>query len=71
MKDKTGNFVYFFENTNFAKKKIQNKVTKEDIYNADRKVRRETELENATGFISTHKIHKSEKDYNRKDNKRG
>lgn len=31
-----------------------------------RKVAREVELQNATGWISKHKVHKSAKDYTRK-----
>lgn len=31
-----------------------------------RKVAREAELQNATGWISKHKVHKSAKDYTRK-----
>jgi hypothetical protein len=31
-----------------------------------RKVNREVELQNSIGFISTHKVHKSSKNYTRK-----
>lgn len=40
--------------------------TKEDSLKASRKASREIELQNATGWISRHKVHKSAKDYNRK-----
>ena len=33
---------------------------------ADRKASREMELQNSTGWVSTHKAHKSVKDYTRK-----
>lgn len=42
------------------------KFTKEDNIKAARKAAREIELQNATGWISRHKVHKSAKDYNRK-----
>jgi hypothetical protein len=41
-----------------------------DYVKANRKGSREAEIEDETGFKSTHKIHKSSKAYNRKrDNK--
>jgi hypothetical protein len=42
------------------------KITKEQILNAYKKVSREMDLENKSGWSSIHKIHKSEKQYNRK-----
>lgn len=42
------------------------KATKEHIVKAYKKASREMELENATGWVSKHKVHKSEKDYSRK-----
>lgn len=40
--------------------------TKEDSMRADRKASREIELQNSTGWVATHKVHKSAKDYTRK-----
>jgi hypothetical protein len=40
--------------------------TKSDDLKVSRKVSRELELQNATGWISKHKVHKSVKDYTRK-----
>lgn len=42
------------------------KFTKKDSLKASRKASREIELQNATGWISKHKVHKSVKDYTRK-----
>lgn len=42
------------------------KFTKEDAMKASRKASREMELQNSTGWVSTHKAHKSAKDYTRK-----
>jgi len=42
------------------------KFTKEDSMKACRKAAREMELQNSTGWVSTHKAHKSAKDYTRK-----
>lgn len=42
------------------------KFTKEDSLKACRKAGREMELTNSTGWVSTHKAHKSVKDYTRK-----
>lgn len=42
------------------------KFTKEDSLKASRKASREVSLENSTGWVSTHKAHKSVKDYTRK-----
>ena len=41
-------------------------VTKTDILKASRKGSRDAELENSTGWVSTHKVHKSENIYCRK-----
>jgi hypothetical protein len=40
--------------------------TKEDSLKASRKASREIELQNSTGWVSKHKVHKSAKDYTRK-----
>ena len=40
--------------------------TKLDSLNASKKASREMELENSTGWIAKHKVHKSVKDYTRK-----
>jgi hypothetical protein len=42
------------------------KFTKEDAMKANKKASREMSLENSTGWVSTHKAHKSIKDYTRK-----
>jgi len=42
------------------------KFTKEDAMKANKKASREMSLENSTGWVSTHKAHKSAKDYTRK-----
>lgn len=42
------------------------KFTKEDSMKVSRKVSREMELENSTGWVCKHKVHKSDKDYTRK-----
>ena len=42
------------------------KFTQEDAMKANRKASREMNLENSTGWVSTHKAHKSIKDYTRK-----
>lgn len=42
------------------------KVTQDQILTVYKKASREMELENATGWVAKHKVHKSEKDYNRK-----
>lgn len=42
------------------------KATKVHMMNAYKKASREMELENATGWVAKHKVHRSEKDYNRK-----
>jgi hypothetical protein len=39
--------------------------TKEDIIKSSRKASRELELVNSTGWVATHKVHKSVKDYKR------
>jgi hypothetical protein len=40
--------------------------TKIDSLNASKKASREMELQNSIGWSSTHKVHKSVKDYTRK-----
>ena len=42
------------------------KWTKEDELKVSRKVNREMELQNSTGWVAKHKVHKSAKDYTRK-----
>jgi len=42
------------------------KITKKIKKTARRRASREIELENSTGFVSTHKVHKSVKVYSRK-----
>lgn len=42
------------------------KFTKEDSMKANRKASREIELQNSTGWVCKHKVHKSVKDYTRK-----
>jgi hypothetical protein len=42
------------------------KFTKEDAIRANRAAGREMDLVNSTGWVSTHKAHKSVKDYTRK-----
>jgi hypothetical protein len=44
------------------------KITKEQIWTTNKKVSREIELENKSGWVSKHKIHKSKKVYNRRLN---
>lgn len=46
------------------------KTTINDYVKANRKGSREAELMNSTGWVSVHKVHKSKKQYNRKDNKK-
>lgn len=43
------------------------KITKEQIRKFDRKASREIELENSTGWTAVHKVHKSKKNYSRKN----
>lgn len=43
------------------------KITREEILTVYKKASREIELENSTGWVAKHKIHKSVKDYSRKD----
>ena len=43
------------------------KITQGHILNAYKKASREMELENGTGWVAKHKVHKSAKDYNRKE----
>ena len=40
-------------------------VTKNEILTVYKKASREMELENSTGWVSKHKVHKSAKDYKR------
>ncbi len=42
------------------------KFTVQDSMKASRKASREISLENSTGWVSTHKVHKSAKNYTRK-----
>lgn len=42
------------------------KITQEQILTVYKKASRDMELENSTGWVSKHKVHKSAKDYNRK-----
>lgn len=42
------------------------RVTKEQIISSRKKLSRQLELEANVGWVSTHKVHKSQKDYNRK-----
>lgn len=42
------------------------KFTKWDSIKLDRKISREIELENSTGWVCRHKVHKSLKNYSRK-----
>lgn len=42
------------------------KVTQDQILTVYRQASREIELQNSTGWVSTHKAHKSAKDYTRK-----
>jgi len=44
-------------------------IGKNDYIKANRKGSREAEFEICTGFVCTHKVHKSRKDYDRRDNK--
>lgn len=50
------------------KSEIKNigKFTKWDSIKLDRKISREIELENSTGWVCRHKVHKSLKNYSRK-----
>jgi len=42
------------------------KITQKQILTSERKISREIELENQSGWISKHKVHKSKKTYTRK-----
>ncbi len=42
------------------------KITKEQIINGRKRESRKIEIENSIGWTATHKVHKTEKDYNRK-----
>ena len=44
------------------------KITQEQILTVYKKASRDMDLENSTGWVSKHKVHKSVKDYNRKVN---
>lgn len=48
------------------KKNIKTTFTLTDYIKANRKGSRAAELEDSTGFKSTHKVHKSKKTYSRK-----
>ena len=41
------------------------KITQDQILTVYKKASREMELENSTGWVAKHKVHKSAKDYNR------
>lgn len=41
------------------------KITKDQILTVYKKASREMELENSTGWVAKHKVHKSAKDYSR------
>jgi hypothetical protein len=41
-------------------------MTREQYIKANRNGSRQAELENATGFVSKHKVHRSKKTYSRK-----
>ena len=43
------------------------RITREMIIIANRRANRSVELENSTGFVALHKIHKSKKTYSRKN----
>lgn len=51
------------------KKKTRGKITIEDYVKAVKKADREIQLENNVGWVSTTKVHKSKKLYNRKNSK--
>jgi len=40
-------------------------ITRDEILTVYKKAAREMELENSTGWVAKHRVHKSEKDYNR------
>ena len=42
------------------------KITQKQILTVYKKASRDMDLENSTGWVSKHKVHKSVKDYNRK-----
>lgn len=42
------------------------KITKEQLQKIDRKISRELELKDSTGWTAIHKVHKSVKNYSRK-----
>jgi hypothetical protein len=43
------------------------KITKEQYIKNERKISREIELENSKGWTAKHKVHKSMKNYSRKN----
>jgi hypothetical protein len=47
--------------------KISQRISKHMVQKANRKGNRLAEMEDSCGFISTHKVHKTQKDYSRKD----
>lgn len=46
---------------------VKIKITNDMLHSANRRGNREAELENKSGFTAVHKVHKSPKNYNRKD----
>lgn len=48
-------------------KTLTQRVPKKLVQKANRKGNRLAEIEDSTGFNATHKVHKSQKDYSRKD----
>jgi len=52
------------------KKKKTGKITIADYIKAVKKADREIQLSNQSGWVSTNKIHKSKKVYDRKNNKK-
>lgn len=53
-----------------TKKNLEIMLTTMDYVKASRKGGRDAELENTTGWNARHKVHKSMKNYNRKEMKR-
>lgn len=63
-KNKFHTFVRTKQNAMKGKFKIGT-ITRDEILTVYKKASREMELENATGWVSKHKVHKSSKDYKR------
>jgi len=42
-------------------------ITKEQLLKSDRRARREVDLIYSNGWVGTHKVHKSKKNYSRKN----